>query len=252
MELLIDIGNSSIKWACAEESGELFSHGEASHAGTLPEEVVSEWCGNIRPAHVRVANVAGATLADELNRLCRQQWQLEPEFVTVRSGQGGITLAYAELHHFGVDRWLTLLAARQMKQGMIAVVDAGTAVTVDILSAQNEHRGGIIIPGLELMLTALLQKSPAVRHAAGTAVNSDSTLFGNDTRSCIEKGALYAVTGAIEHLLGRLRDETGEEPAIIISGGDAKRIQAELGRPCLYVPDLVLRGLQIVEGDVRE
>ena len=146
------------------------------------------------------------------------------------------------------DRWLALVAARQLASGTVAVIDAGTAVTLDIVSAEGRHMGGIILPGLELMSASLQQKASGVRLGYGELVSEQSSLLGKDTRSCIEKGSLYAVTGAIEHVLNRFHVQAGEVRSVIICGGNGEQVKAELNIRCQLIPDLVLQGMQIVKG----
>jgi len=246
-DLLIDAGNSRLKWAFSQ-AGKLSAHGSAEHAGLLPVEATQAWLAAEPPERVIVANVAGEACGQLLQEWLQSHWQLKPEFVEVDSGYNEIALAYSDPSKFGVDRWLALIAARNLVSADVAVIDAGTAVTVDVLTAQGLHLGGIIMPGLSLMRQSLQQKTAAIQQDLTVQNRAKPALLGKDTASGIASGSLYAVTGAIEHLLTKLELQTASRLSVIISGGDADAVQAELTIKSQSVPDLVLQGLQILKG----
>lgn len=242
--LLIDVGNSRIKWALSR-AGKLTGHGSAEHAGLVPVELnqLEE-----PPVRIIVANVAGEAYGQRLNDWAQSQWQLEVEFVAVEPGYGDIEIAYTDPGKFGVDRWLALIAARALAPADVAVIDVGTALTVDVLSAQGQHLGGIIAPGLGLMQQSLQQKTAAIQSGPNSQESPKSIVLGTDTATGVASGCLYAVTGAIEHLLAKLEAQTSSRPSVIISGGAAEAVQAELTIESQHVPDLVLQGMQILKG----
>ena len=246
MQLLIDVGNSRIKWAYSQ-NGKLERHGAAVHQGHIPAEAVTAWLESPTPQCVVAANVAGSDYAKQLNAWVQQHWQLQVEFLKVDASI--LEPAYAEPERLGIDRWLVLVAAQQLSSGTVAVIDAGTALTLDIISAEGKHLGGIVIPGLELMSTSLQQKASGVDSSVEGNGIDPSDLLGKDTRSCIEKGSLYAVTGAIEHVFHRFGvPPEGEVFSVVICGGNAGQVMAELNSECKHVPDLVFQGMQIVKG----
>lgn len=248
MDLLIDSGNSRLKWAYCQD-GRLSGYGAAARDGGVPAEAQTAWRAGPRPTRIIVANVAGREFAQQLDRWVRWQWQLAAEYIRVIPHEGGIQLVYSEPERIGVDRWLALLAARRCAEGTVAVIDAGTALTLDVVSREGRHQGGIIIPGIQLMAEALWRKSAGIQAGIQNAkIAVDDGVLGADTRSCIEKGALYAVVGAIEHTLARLSVTMGTRLSVIICGGNAVQVMAELQVECQHVPDLVLRGMQIIKG----
>lgn len=250
MDLLIDIGNSRIKWALSQ-AGKLSAHGSAIHASVVPVELNQALPPGQSPTRVIAANVAGEAYGQLLNDWVQRLWQLEVDYIEVDPGYSEIELAYLAPSKFGVDRWLALIAARGLSSADVAVIDVGTAVTVDVLSAQGLHLGGIIMPGLSLMRQSLQKKSAGIQQGLIALVKATPELLGRDTASGIVNGSLYAVTGAIEHLLARLEAQTGSRLSVIISGGDAEAVQAELRIESQHAPDLVLQGIQILKG-VRE
>ena len=243
-DLLIDVGNSRIKWAI-NHAGILSAHGAAVHLGSLPAEVSQAWQQAGPPARVIAANVAGGDYAQLLEDWVQRQWSLAVEYVAVDPEFSDLKLAYADPTKLGVDRWLALIAARGLSSTDVAVIDIGTAMTMDLLSAQGQHLGGIIIPGLSLMQQSLQQKT----HASMPSLdNTVSGVLGADTATGIACGSLYAVAGAIEHLLAKVEAQTAGQLSVIIGGGDAEIIQAELSMESRHVPDLVLQGIKIFKG----
>ncbi len=247
MDLLIDIGNSRIKWAISQ-AGKLSAHGSAEHAGVVPTKLNQALQASEPPTRVIAANVAGDVYEQLLGDWVQRQWSLDVDYVEVDPGYSDIRLAYSDPSKFGVDRWLALIAARGLSPVDVAVIDVGTAVTVDVMTSQARHLGGIIMPGLNLMQQSLQQKTFAIQQGLSTQENAKPELLGRDTAAGISGGSLYAVTGAIEHLLTRMEAQTGDRLSVIISGGDAEAVQAELIIESQHVPDLVLQGMQILKG----
>jgi len=143
----------------------------------------------------------------------------------------------------GVDRLLAALAAFRRAEGACIVVDAGTAVTVDAVSADGAFQGGAIFPGLEMIARAL---------AEGTAIlprvdlPSEAPLVGKNTREAISAGLVHGVTGAVAALVEGARKTVGREAAVLLTGGDAALLAPHL--PAVLrevVPNLVLEGLVI-------
>ncbi len=238
--LLVDIGNSRIKWASIE-NGTLVNIGVAPRKGTPP---VSTWLSLPAPRRIITANVAGPEYAAQLNQWSETQWGVSIEPIHVDSARAGIALAYSEERNFGVDRWLALIAAQQIYNDNICVIDCGTAVTIDLLTAQGRHQGGVVLPGLELMQNSLLQRTADIDYAAKAIVPTDDNPLGRDTRDGIIKGTLSAVAGAIEFTVSRIKRETAMPITCVITGGDAVGVLNVLGKDYQHEPHLVLLGIQ--------
>lgn len=243
MNLLLDIGNSRVKWAMSDGAG--LSHlGAAVRDGALFSTLADAWRPMPAPARILAANVAGAEFAEVLSRWVEARWGVPVEYAAVEQGWGGLEIAYAQPQLFGVDRWLALIAARHLHGGAICVIDCGTAVTMDAVTAAGRHLGGVIVPGVALMQGSLLQRSPGVSRGVEAAVIDTPALLGCDTRSGIELGALYAVAGAITHTLERIKVEMAGPITSIITGGDAEVVLHETAAWHQHHPHLVLQGLQ--------
>jgi type III pantothenate kinase len=165
---------------------------------------------------------------------------------------GGVTNAYAEPWRLGVDRWLALLGARELFPGQaLCLVSVGTALTLDLLARNGRHRGGAIVPGPELMVRALLERTAGIRRRARGGAGSARGLYARDTRAAVEAGARHACVGLIERALAEGERRLGETPALVISGGGAGRLLPLLGGVRRRRDDLVMRGLAALEARAR-
>jgi type III pantothenate kinase len=243
MILLLDAGNSRLKWAMLR-NGHFEHGGSLEHTAEAIKEFASAAWGHFdAPEAVLVANVAGEPLRRALNSWIKRRWKLTPEYVVPCTEQFGIRNAYSEPARLGVDRWLALLAARELFDGALCVIDCGTALTVDVLAHDNRHLGGLIIPGMQLMRDALTARAEGIRGQIDQASHAQVTLLGTDTGSAVAGGTLYAEVAFIDRILADLRAEVGPRLRCIITGGDALRLQSLLASNAHYEADLVLFGL---------
>lgn len=240
MTLLLDIGNTRIKQARLH-GGELLPLPPAAYS----REGIAAWCAEnlsaaASPQSVWVANVAGETVAADLTRWCQDNWQLTPVFVQTERVAGGIRNGYENAAELGVDRWLSLIAARQRYSGAVCVISVGTALTVDAVTASGEHLGGLILPGLELMQQALRQATHAVQIEAKLPV---TLTLARSTEAGVAAGSGYAIAGLIERVLEQLGNHGNADWQALITGGGATAV-APLCRPPLQIEkQLVLEGL---------
>lgn len=241
MELLIDAGNTNLKWACAGPDG-IGEMRTLRHHGALPIDLHAAWELLPPPDRVLIANVGGESLGETLRLACRAHWGREPRFARPRQTCCGVTVAYAEPARLGADRWLALLAARREVSGPVLVVDAGTAVTYDLLLADGRHLGGLILPGMRMMRESLLAgtRIPAVEPADSVEP------WAADTGAAVAAASVQAPAALAERLRDRLAAAAGQAPTVLITGGDAERLAGALERPARPIPDLVLRGLTLL------
>ena len=167
MKLLLDVGNSRVKWAWSSAEG-LVGTGHAGHRShDLGGALAKALEGAPVPDEVRVANVAGPAASALVAEVVRGQFGISPVFARSRDTAYGIRNGYSDPGQLGVDRWLAMCAAWQKFPGPLCVVDAGTAVTVDIIAADGLHSGGLIVPGAALMVAALRRETGDLERAAG-------------------------------------------------------------------------------------
>lgn len=232
MILLVDAGNSRIKW------GE-FEAGQWRHKDAVPTSdlaLLAERWQRLSPAWIFVSNVVGGELVDLVERTfpadTRQYW------LTPKAEAFGLRNRYTMPDSLGADRYAAMLAARQHGFGHVVVASLGTALTIDALTAEGEFLGGMILPGYRTMLRSIEQATRGVRVGLG-----QWAAFPTNTSDAVETGIVSALVGAIEAQRDRLQAQVGAEAAILLTGGDAALIKPHLRVPVTLVEDLVLEGL---------
>lgn len=240
VRLLVDVGNSRVKWNCAANEALGVATAVARSDDGLPSELINAWQRLAPPMAVWAVSVAGVEFDNMLAQWVRTQWGLEVQFARPARSAHGITTRYHEPQKLGADRWVAMIGARE--QAPVCVIDCGTAITLDVLTAQREHVGGLIVPGLNLMRTSLTQRAPGIRAGLSDGADAEIAGLGLDTASGMQQGTLRAIVGAIKHCVTDIETEYGPL-ARQITGGDGKLIQSLLGDEYKYVPDLVLHGL---------
>ena len=236
--LLIDLGNSRVKWATARDND--WSEGQPfENNGTQTDFAV--W-RDLKPANIFVSNSAGDSCYQHLCDWCSGLWNLSPQTLEAQIEQAGLKNGYRAPNQLGVDRWLAMVAARQIYPGAFVVVDCGTAITVDSVSEKGQFLGGVISSGARTMISALKAKAP---HLSSGAMNY-SGVFNLDTQNAIDSGALIFVAGGIERVLREAESSLGSGFPVVMTGGSAPAIASLIDGPVDIRPDLVLRGMQVV------
>jgi type III pantothenate kinase len=245
MILLVDIGNTRIKWA--QFDGESLGAQTAQpHANWTRDDAIATLTRSMpRPDRVLVSNVGGPRVADVLRSAFSDRWQLMPEFVESSASAGGVQSSYAEPAKLGVDRWMAMIGARALEARAACVVSVGTAMTIDGLDAHGRHLGGVIVPGPNLMVGSLLRNTSEIaRRAEQGSVATD--LLADNTLGAIMQGATHALAALIERAAETIALEAQQPPTVLLTGGAAARVAQSLRISCKRVPDLVLRGLAVV------
>ena len=244
--LVIDVGNSRMKWGLYGPRG-WAALGVTPNAdiGTL---ALRDWHSLPRPARVVGVNVAGEAARVRVEgQLAR--WRLVPEWLVANEAACGVVNRYARPAQLGADRWASLIAARRRALAAAAryapacvVVNAGTAVTIDALDADGVFRGGLILPGMRIMLEALAANTAALKSDPGSF-----SAFPDNTADALYSGAMQAICGAIE----QMRRQIGADPTdvcVYLAGGAAPEIAAHLTSPVEVVESLVLEGVLALAG----
>ena len=243
MKLLVDIGNTRVKWACGENIT-LFDHGGFTYTqDTLPEQLAHNWRAMVQPQHVYIASVVDAETTGKVREYIREAWSLEPRLAVAEKERAGLRNAYADVTAMGVDRWLAMLAAWNRYKRPVCVIDCGTAVTVDVILEGGQHAGGFILPGMALMAAALVRET----HGIHMYHETDAQLeLGRSTAACVRNGFAFALAGLIERCAGKIREEEGAELLFIVTGGGAEQALPLLSGQYFYEPHLVLEGLNLI------
>lgn len=236
MKLFLDRGNSGVKWGAHDDSGWV-SEGRLAldERGHVPDVELQRLP---QPSAAWLASVArderDAVLVEQLEAA----WKLTLRRITTSASAAGVRCAYAEPSRLGVDRWLGVLAGYQPGITTI-VIDAGTAITIDAVGPDGEHRGGLIAPGIGLMRRALYTQTDRIPDEGEV----DVELLGRDTRSAVSGGVLQACAGFIDRVAGQLLETSGPQARCLLTGGDAARLQPLLQTGVDIRPRLILEGM---------
>ena len=240
MNLLIDSGNSLIKWVLSKD-GEFFSKGRclSNSVSSLPEF----WENYESPARVIVANVAGERVADEIKKAVSARWQLDTEFIVSSKNCCGLKNSYHKTEQLGVDRWMAMLAAYQKKMDSVIVVDCGTAVTIDVVNMDGVFIGGVILPGLNTAYQSLTTDTDVIKEIS--SINSVASPVAQSTEDAVAAGVLLGLVGGIERIVSEQSSLVDITPTVFLTGGDAEKLLLYLTISVTVQPDLVLQGLSI-------
>lgn len=242
MILLLDLGNSALKWLLSHDH-EFSQPGHVYHHDLHVSALEAIWCKLPRPDSIVVASVAGSSTYTLVESLADKLWGTELWRVQTEAECCGVRNAYAVTKNLGVDRWAAMIAARNRLSGVCCVVDCGTALTIDLVAADGQHQGGVILPGLGMMQESLLRNT----HLPVDSVDNKGLLaMANNTRDAVTNGALYACVAAIDRVTHEAAQKTGKQPSCVITGGDSERLLPLLQQPCLHEPDLVLKGIDLI------
>ena len=246
MILVVDVGNSRMKWALYDPRGWL-AQGALPNAeiGTL---ALRDWQNLPRPVRAVGVNVAGEAARVRVEgQLTR--WRLPMEWMHASRSAAGVINGYSRPDQLGADRWASLAASRRralMVEGpppACIVINAGTAVTVDALDAEGVFQGGLILPGIRLMVQALADNTSALKMPMGTFAH-----FPTNTADAIYSGAIQAICGAVE--LMRLKvGHDGRPVHCFLSGGAAPQVAPYLSEPVEVVDNLVLEGVLLLASE---
>lgn len=239
MMLLIDLGNTRLKWASLAD-GRMRPGGVFAHAGhELGARLRGEWNDLARPARVLVASVLDEERERQLDAHLRERFGVAAEFVRSPAHALGVRNAYADPVRLGVDRFLALAAlhAREAQPQLLASV--GTAMTLDLLDGEGHHHGGLILPAPQLMRASL-----RIGTARLDVVDGRWSALPDNTADAVFSGSLHAAAGAVERFAEVATQRLGVQPALFLTGGGGEEL-AERLPTARRVHDLVLEGLAL-------
>ncbi len=239
MRLLIDIGNTRLKWGC-EINGRIEQTGVLDST-RLSRSVLDKGLSSIaKPKSAWVSSVGSPSSHKVLLEWLLQRYQLNAQVVKVRQAVTGFSNAYADLDALGVDRWVAAIGARECAQVKdIIIIDVGTAITIDYLTADNVFQGGVIYPGYRLMHDSLVGGTSGIK----SEFFETDQIIGKTTSDCVNSGIAFGVAGAVERIVLEMQGSIGAEAQILLTGGGAQALANKATLDARYEPNLVLHGL---------
>ncbi len=244
--LTVDSGNTHVTWGLYDGRGWL-KQGVAV-LGVRDEKTLleREWQDLREPDRIVVSNVAGLQAKADLSELF-SRWKVQPQWITAVAYQCGVRNYYIDPAQLGSDRWAALIAAWELQRQGCLIVDAGTAMTVDVLSDTGEFLGGIITPGIDLMQKILTENTASLKPVGGKFCD-----YPDSTADAVYSGAVHALAGAVERMAALLTTTLGHAPDCILSGGAAQQLQTRLNVNARVVNNLVLEGLILIARENSE
>lgn len=239
MRLLLDLGNTRVKWAL-EDAGCWRVQGAAAWGGGLaPLEAALRALSG--PVQAFGASVVDAAREQAVAARVQSLFGQDVRWLRTPASACGVRNAYREPARLGVDRFLAMVAAHAAGAGDCVLVGVGTALTLDALAADGRHLGGLIAPGPRLMQQALLGATAQVRPGrAGALVDA-----ADNTADAVASGCWQAAAALVERFVARMSPRLATAPAVRLDGGDATGLAPLLGLSTDTVEHGVLQGLAV-------
>lgn len=235
MILCIDAGNTRIKWGvAASASGAWLARGAVPTGA--PQELLDALPQPLVARSALACSVAGGQIEAVLAKLIEHHG-IALEWLRPGPAAFGVHNDYRNPAQLGADRWAALIGARGLHRGPAVVVMTGTATTIDVLDAAGHFRGGFILPGFDLMRSALARNTAQLPLAEALPAE-----FPRSTDEAIVSGCLAAQAGAVERMFRRIAGEA--RACCLLSGGGADLLAPALDLPLRRVDNLVLEGLR--------
>ncbi len=242
--ILLDCGNSHLK-AQWHKVGQVQASYSCAYNRDWAQRL-GHWLQDLPAKHCYLASVLDVTRGAQLEQCLKQKFgSAVTRFVSMPQALGVIN-AYREPERMGVDRWMALIAASELVHGDVVVIDAGSAITLDLLRADGKHLGGAILPGINTSLDVFKRifnhidfKDPAIDETTEPGCSTEEAIHINYTHNSIEllPGLVNCWTSYFDN-----------DATILLTGGDAVRVQSELQKPARIVPDLVFLGMARLAG----
>lgn len=231
--LLVDLGNTRLKAAWASPEG--------------PTEVSTSTYSSLQPAFwqqwPRPAWVACTSTLAASHPMHKQLEGLAPTFWRMHTrAQGPIEMAYKTPDTLGPDRLAAAYGARSWAPaGATLVIDLGTAITYEYLTAEHTYLGGAISPGWAMRYQAL---GHFTANLPSLTTTEEPDMLGQNTDGAIHSGVWFGLLGELQSVIKSYRALAGPSLSVFITGGDAPTFENHLESAIFADPQLVLRGLQ--------
>lgn len=227
MLLTIDVGNTQTHIGLFRGDQFVTDWRMATVRNATGDELATQFAGLLELSGLRLDDVRAAIVSTVVPQL-----QQEYEDVSRRYLRGGLKVVGPGMrsgmpirienpHELGPDRLMNALAAYHRYRTACVVVDFGTALNYDVVSATGEYLGGIISPGIVISVEALFDRAARLPRPR---IEAPRSVVGRTTQAALQSGVVYGFAGQVDGIVARLRDELGEETRTIATGGLAAAI----------------------------
>ncbi|WP_286915482.1 MULTISPECIES: pantothenate kinase [unclassified Pseudomonas] len=242
MILELDCGNSFIKWRVIHTGDATMVRGGIVDSDQSLIAQVSA-LASVRLSACRIVSVRSEEETAALCALIAHAFSVTARVAQPAQSMAGVRNGYEDYQRLGMDRWLAALGAYHLAKGACLVIDLGTAAKADFVSAEGEHLGGYICPGMPLMRSQLRTHTRRIRYDDASAERALASLGpGRSTVEAVERGCVLMLQGFACAQLEQARALWGEAFTVFLTGGDAPLVRDAIPQ-ARVVPDLVFVGL---------
>jgi type III pantothenate kinase len=239
MKLLLDLGNTRLKWALLD--GDTWTtQGAVAWSDDIERVLADAWQALRGVSQIDGASVVDSAREAHVETIAMRLFGHKTRWLRTPAEACGVRSAYAEPERLGVDRFLAMVAAYHDGQAPCVLVGVGTALTLDALAVDGRHLGGLIAPGPQLMQQALWGATARVHPEPGRVLDA-----ADNTADAVASGCWQAAIALIERFASRMALLLGGSPRLVLGGGDAAVLQPMLALPSRLAEDSVLRGLAV-------
>ena len=236
--LCLDVGNTNLKWSrCRLRDMHMEISGCVDNVQSITLDSIEAEFGQLEMIPVWISHVSTSGVRQLLIRWFKDRWDVNPRFIEAVAEYDGLKNSYMSPDDLGVDRWLAMLSVKEITKNDFCVIDAGTAVTIDVVDKKGVHQGGVIMPGKGLMLQALVSNTSNIKQPKG-----ELAILADNTADAVMTGVIASLIGGVDRVL----EDVGKrypEIEVFLTGGDAELFKHN---NWIAVTDLVLRGVGLV------
>ena len=249
MILAVDIGNSNIVLGCFDENEILFE----DRLSTDRDSTVLEYAVIIKTSlemhHLEYEQITGAIISSVVPSVTENVQQaifrlIGQQAMVVSPGmKTGLNILLDDPKQLGSDRVADAVGAIGEYPCPLIIVDMGTATTISVIDGQKNFMGGMIIPGLQVSLDSLANRTSQLPHIS---LEAPKKVIGTNTVDCMKSGIIYSTAGSIDGAIERIEEELGETCTVVSTGGHARKIIPYCHHEILIDPHLLLKGLMTI------
>ncbi len=249
MLLAIDVGNTHIMLGVYREENIIVYWRLATRKESTEDELGMIIKNLLNNSQINLTDISAIAISSvvpplmySLERMSNKYFNLEPLIVSpgIKTGLNIVTENPREV---GADRIVNAVAAYNLYDGPLIIVDFGTATTFCAVSKNGEYLGGVIAPGIGISLEALFDKAAKLPRVE---IIRPPQVIGKDTVSSMQSGIVFGYVGQVDGIVRRMMKEFPEEPKVIATGGFASMIARESETICKVNSLLTLEGLRII------
>jgi type III pantothenate kinase len=247
--LAIDVGNTQTHVGMFRDD-DLVEHWRFATARFATADELAAGLSNLLALRdLRLADVEAAIVSSVVPTLAHEYEQVIERYFGGRGAlvgpwlRTGMPIRIDRPQELGADRLVNAVAAYEHVGGAVISVDFGTAINYDVVSSAGEYLGGVISPGIEISLEALAARAARLPRVE---ITRPDHAIGKGTQEAIQAGVVYGFAGQVDGILGRLREELGEEATTIATGGYAAAITPFCEQVDEVDDLLTLRGLKLI------